>query len=103
MLELPDKSPAVWQRFFDENRSLVYRYIVKQIKNGIENDLPKVPLFTFKNSPKENWAYQTEYEKILKDAMKSFIKEEEYESAAKTQKLIDKLYINKIIKESNEV
>ena len=103
MLELPNKSPVVWQRFFDENRSLVYRYIVKQVKTGIEGNLPKVPLFTFKDSPKENWAYQSEYEKILKDALKAFIKEEEYESAAKTQKLIDTLYINKLIKESNEV
>ena len=103
MLELPNKSPAVWQRFFDENRSLVYRYIVKQVKLGIENNLDKVALFTFKDSPKENWAYASEYEKILKDAMKVFVKEEEYESASKTKKLIDKLYINKLIKESNEV
>jgi len=103
MLELPNKSPAVWQRFFDENRSLVYRYIVKQVKLGIENNLDKVPLFTFKDSPKENWAHSSEYEKILKDAMKVFVKEEEYESASKTKKLIDKLYINKLIKESNEV
>lgn len=103
MLELPDKSPAVWQRFFEENRPLVYRYIVKQISNGIDGNLPKVPLFTFKNSPKENWAYQRDYEMILNDAMKAFIKAEDYEGAAKAKKLLDKLYINKLITESKEV
>lgn len=103
MLNLPDKSPAVWQRFFKENRSLVYKYIVRQVEKGIKQNLPKVELFTFEGDDHASYAHQQNYLLILQEAMQVFIKVEDYESASRTKKLIDEYHINKLIKESNEV
>lgn len=103
MIELPDKSPAVWNKFFKENKPLVYRYIIKQVKNAIENNLPKIELFRFKNSGKTNMLYEKDYVFVLEEALKSFIQTEEYEQANEAKKLIDSYYINLLIKESNEV
>lgn len=103
MLKLPDKSPQVWQRFFKENRPLVYRYIIRQVKKGMDENLPKVALFKFENHPHENFVHQENYLKVLHEALTVFIKVEDYESASRTKKLIDEYHINKLIRESNEV
>lgn len=102
MLELPDKSPAVWTRFFKENKSLVYRYVIKQIKTAIEKNNSKIELFKFKNG-KTNILYERDYVMVLEDALNSFVKEEDYERANEAKKLIESYYINLVIKESNEV
>jgi hypothetical protein len=103
MLELPDKSPAVWNKFFKENKSLVYRYVLKQVKSAIENDLPKIELFKFKNSGKINMVYQKDYVFVLEEALKSFIQTEDYEYAGQAKNLINTYYINTLIKESSGV
>jgi hypothetical protein len=103
MLKLPDKSPAVWQRFFSENRSLVYKYIIRQVEKGIHHNLPKVPLFAFGGGGAASYAHDKNYLSILEDAIRVFVKVEDYESASRTKKLIDEYHINKLIKESTEV
>jgi hypothetical protein len=103
MLELPDKSPAVWNKFFKENKFLVYRYILKQVKTAIEKDLPKIELFKFKDSGKINMLYEKDYVFALEEALKTFVQMEEYERANQAKKLIDSYHINLLIKESNEV
>lgn len=101
MIELPHKSASVWQRFFTENRSLVHRYIVRQIKKAIQEDQPKVCLFVFKGTPDATWIYRKNYLFMLEEALKTFIKEEAYEDAQQVKLIIDQFYINKLIEETS--
>lgn len=103
MLELPDKSPAVWNKFFKENKALVYKYVLKQLRDAIDNQLPKIELFRFKNSSKINMLYEKDYVFVLEEAMKSFILSEDYERADEARKLIDTHHINLLINETNGV
>lgn len=102
MLELPDKSPVVWQRFFRENRATVYRYVIRQINKAIEENLLEIELFKIGNVETKVAHYKS-YLPILQEAMAEFVKIEDYEYANKTKKIIDAYHINKLIKESNEV
>jgi hypothetical protein len=45
MLNLPPKPFPVIQKFLHENKLTVYKYLVKQIRKGIREDLEKVELF----------------------------------------------------------
>jgi len=101
MIELPHKSAAVWQRFFSENRSLVHRYIVRQIKKAIQQDQSKVCLFVFKGTSDATWIYRKNYLFMLEEALKTFIKEEAYEDAQQVKLIIDQFYINKLIEETS--
>lgn len=98
MLELPDNSPQVWNRFFNENKAIVHRYIVREVKKAIESDLDVIHLFKFKDghttiAKKEDYLY------MLNNSMKIFIKEEKYEWASEVKKIIDTYHINQLLKE----
>lgn len=100
MIELPNKTGAVWQRFFTENKVLVQRYVVRQIKKGLQHNLPKVGLFTFSGTKETTYIYEKNYLYMLENALQMFIKEEAYEDAQIVKSLIDTHYINKLIEES---
>lgn len=100
MLELPNNADAVWQTFFDNNRVLVYRYIVKKIKEGIVNNLDKVHLFKFQEAKEPTWVSKKNYLENLEIAMEIFIHSEEYEEAEKVKKVIDLFHIQKLIEDS---
>ena len=103
MLELPDKSSKVWSKFFKENKSLVYRYIVNKIQHGMRHNLPKVNLFKFKNSSTVTLIEESDYIYMMSTALKIFIEVEEYETASGIKKFLDQYHIDKLIKDSNEV
>lgn len=98
MLELPDNSPQVWNRFFTENKAIVHRYIARTVKKAIQEDLEVVNLFKFKDghitiAKKENYLY------MLNQAMQLFIKEEKYEWASEVKQTINEYHINQLLKE----
>lgn len=101
MLELPSKSPVVWRKFFKENKSLVFRYVVKEVNKALQKDLPKVELFRFKNSANSQWVYKKDYMNVLQDAMSIFVQNEDYEDAGKVKHIIDRYHIEQLIKESS--
>lgn len=101
MLEIPSKSHKIWNRFVKENTPLVFRYVAKEVAKALNDDMPKVELFRFKNSANSQWAYKKDYINILQEAMKVFVQSEDYEDAAKVKHIIDQYHINKIIKESS--
>lgn len=103
MLELPVKSSKVWNRFFKENKQLVYRYIVKQIKSAIKNDLPKVELFKFGDSSTVTFIDKSNYIFMLNESIKIFVEVEDYERAGSVKKFLDQYHIDQLIKDSNEV
>ena len=45
MLNLPQKPFPVIQKFLNENKLTVYKYLIKQVRKGIREDLDKVDLF----------------------------------------------------------
>lgn len=100
MIELPNKTGAVWARFFKENRTLVQRYVVRQIKKGIYNNLPKVELFKFQGSGEVTMIEEKNYLYMLENALQSFIQDEAYEDAQEVKDLVETYYINKLIEES---
>lgn len=100
MLELPDKSPLVWNKFFEENKALVYRYIVRQVRQAIRTNSPRADLFKFTNMNHEAFVLPKNYLKTLQDALKVFVNVEDYESASMTKQVLDEYHINKLITES---
>lgn len=100
MLNLPPKPFPVIQKFLHENKLTVYKYLVKQVRKGIREDLEKVELFQINpvHSRQKHTAIvkQKDYEVVLQDAMHCAIKEEDYETAAKARDTLQ-LYKDKSI------
>lgn len=107
MLNLPPKPFPVIQKFLYENKLVVYKYLVKQVRKGIREDLDKVELFHINptHSAHKHTAVvkREDYETVLNDAMKYAIKEEDYETAAKVRDTIQTLKDSSINKLLNEI
>jgi protein-arginine kinase activator protein McsA len=103
MLRIPEKSLNLLNNFlFDtKNKTLVYKYVVKQLNRAIKNNEPKAELFSFEGSTLVVWISKDKYIESLNVALSYFIKEEEYECAAVTKKIINNYLINTVISESN--
>jgi protein-arginine kinase activator protein McsA len=100
VLILPDKSIAVWKTFWDDNKIMVYKYVVKQVKKAIKRGDKKAILFGFENNDVKVWIDQEMYIESLEKALDTFVKEEEFELAGKVRKIIDEFLIDEIIKNS---
>ena len=100
MLILPDKSIAVWKTFWDTNKILVYKYVVKQVRSAIKNGDKKAILFGFENNDAKVWIDKEKYVESLERALEAFIKEEEFEYAGKVRKIINEFLIDEVIQES---
>jgi hypothetical protein len=98
MLQLPAKSPLVWQKFFAENKPLVYRYVVKQLSKAIPEGMEQVDLFKFADGHVTNLTYDN-YGYMLEQSMKVFVKVEDYEYADKVKKLLDQYHIERLLKD----
>lgn len=101
MLVLPSKSAKIWDKFIRENRVLVYKYMVREITKGIQNNNDIVELFQFEGSDIRAWVPKANYLLTLQEALKVFIKAEAYEDAAKVVELINTYYIDQIIKDTS--
>jgi len=102
MLVLPSKSAQVWDRFIKENQVLVYKYIVRAIRDALKTDVEKIDLFKFDDNTMFAWVPRNKALVTLEDALKIFIDSEEYEYAAKTQNIITKYHVDNLIRESNK-
>jgi len=100
MIKLPTKSFPVIQQFLKDNEVLVYRYMTLSISNSIKNKQDKTELFSFGGN-NENIAVvkQSDYEKVIQDAIEHFSKAEEYEYAAFARDLLQKWKIEQVINE----
>lgn len=107
MLNLPPKPFPVIQKFLHENKATVYKYLVKQVRKGIIEDLDKVELFQINPaySKQKHTAVvkRDDYESVLQDAMKYAIQAEDYEMAAKARDTLQMLKDNSINKLLNEI
>lgn len=100
MLVLPSNTIFVWEKFLKENKILVYKYAVRQIKKGLEENKKRIELFRSEDNAIYAWIPQNEIMKFLNDALQKFITAEEYEYAGKTKQIIDLYQVTKLINES---
>jgi protein-arginine kinase activator protein McsA len=100
VLILPDKSIAVWKTFWDDNKVMVYKYVVKQVKKAIKNGEERAVLFGFENNDVKIWIEKHKYVESLERAFEAFIKEEEFELAGKVRSIINEFLIEEVIKDS---
>jgi hypothetical protein len=100
MIILPGKSTYVWQRFFSENKTLVYSYVARKIQHALTHTLPEIKLFKFDNVPDVTTIKETDYLFMLERARSHFVSTEAYELAASVTKTINDYYIDKVIQES---
>lgn len=102
MLVLPNKTSVVWEKFLEDNKSLVYKYIVRTIKKEMSQNRDRIDLFKFEDGSMHAWIPSNHILKFLDDAMKLFIEKEEYEYAEKVNRLIKQYHIDKLIRESSK-
>lgn len=100
MLVLPNKTSFVWEKFLQENKVLVYKYIVRTIKKEMSNNRERIDLFKFEDGSMHAWIPSNRILKFLDDAMKLFVEKEEYEYADRVSRLIKQYHIDKLIRES---
>jgi hypothetical protein len=107
MLNLPPKPFYVIQKFLNDHRQLVYKYLVKKVKIGIREDLEKVELFQINSVTSDNKhvaiVKQEDYETVLKDALRYSIEKEDYETAAKARDIMQMLTDKRINKLLNDI
>ena len=101
MLQLPPNKPfPVIQKFLQDNEALVYWYMTLRISKCIKENEDKTELFSFGGN-NENIAVvkQSDYERVIQDAIEHFSKAEEYEYAAFARDLLQKWKIEQVINE----
>lgn len=100
MLHLPNKSYHAIRMFLEENKNMIYWYMVLSISRAIRNKNHQAELFSF-GFQNENIAMIKEntYENILIDAIGIFSQVEEYEHAAFARDVLQKWKIEQIINE----
>jgi succinate dehydrogenase flavin-adding protein (antitoxin of CptAB toxin-antitoxin module) len=99
MIVLPNKSALVWERFLRENEILVYKFIIREIKKNLDSPYDRIELFKFEDDTMFAWIPKKRVLDTLTNALDVFIKAEEYEYARKTDTLIKRYHINKLISE----
>ena len=109
MLILPPKPFKTIQLFLNENKPLVYKFMVKEVTKGIRNNMDRVELFQINNTnsadPYVAVVKNTQYQAVLEDAIKFCVTVEDYETAATARdalQLFKETEINKLLNERKE-
>lgn len=102
MLVLPSKTAKIWHKFLVENKVLVYKYILKQVAKGLSKDLELVYLFEFEHSKEAAWIPKSNYLTALQEALRTFVKAEEYELAAQATEVINTYYIDQLLNDTTQ-
>jgi hypothetical protein len=102
VLVLPNKSAQVWDKFITENKVLVYKYILRELNRNLTTTNERIELFKFEDESMFAWIPRRKVLDTLDEALKIFVKAEEYEYAQRTKDLMIKYQVDKLIKESNK-
>lgn len=96
MIELPITSLGTLAKFIDDHGDIVLRYTMLRIQDEWEQD--RIDLFTFKGSEYVARVYSKDYVNALDEALEVFVKNEQYEDAAKCRDLITKINVESVIR-----
>jgi hypothetical protein len=80
------------KQFLRDHRDLMFKYIVKEISRGLENNAKRVNLFQFGETNLIAGCYRTEWSLVLEQALEFFKSKEMYEDAAICRDLLRKIY-----------
>ena len=97
-ITLPTASLGLIKKFLQENRDLMYKYIVKSIKRGATAKADHVDLFRFGETKYVAACRASEFPVVLKQALKYFVETEMYEEAAACRDLLTEVVIEDIIR-----
>ena len=100
MITFPNKPAPVIKHFLDQNKTLVYKYLISKINAAIKDGNSSIEVFQHNN--KVESIQRKDFQKTLDHAIHEFCKVEDYESAAICKKLIDRLKIDDLIESTKE-
>lgn len=102
-LVIPKKAVPVLRQFFNENPSLMYRFLMKRIVKGLQCPAQHIVLYYLGDEQIEVVMRFDQYPIILQNAQKHFIKNEEYELAEQCKLLLIRYNVELVIQESRKV
>jgi hypothetical protein len=100
MLVIPNKVQSIWGEFLKENKVLVHKYVVREIKKAYSAGKDEADLFKFEDGRFHTKVPRKNFVKTLTDSKNLFIKEQEFEYAGEVSKLINTIVIDNLIKDS---
>jgi predicted alpha/beta-fold hydrolase len=95
MITFPNKPAPVIKHFLDQNKQLVYKYLLVKIKHAVKNNLNEVEVF--QHNSKVESIKKNDFQKTLEHAIQEFCKVEDYENAAVGKKILDRIKIQNLI------
>jgi predicted alpha/beta-fold hydrolase len=100
MITFPNKPAPVIKHFLDQNKLLVYKYLLTKIKHAVKNNLDTIEIFQHNN--KVESIKKQDFQKTLEHAIVEFCKVEDYENAAIGKKLIDRIRIDNLLESTKK-
>jgi hypothetical protein len=100
MLVIPNKAQSIWSDFLKQNKVLVHKYVVREIKKAYTVGNSDADLFKFEDGKFHTKVPRKNFVKTLHDAKELFIKEQEFEYAGEVSKLINTIVIEDLIKDT---
>lgn len=97
LVVLPTNSFAVLQEFISKHEDLQYKFLLKNIKYAIENNMPAIDLFRMGATPVVSRVEHSNYKTQLGKMQQYFIGSEEYEFAGQCKELMSKLEITELL------
>lgn len=91
MLKIPSVTPASFRQYLHSHRDRVYRYVIKEIGQAVDQNLAAIQLFQIGKSEQILELKQQNYKAILNAAMEFFVTKEMYEDCAVCRDIINKM------------
>ena len=96
MIELPITSLGTLNQFISDYGDIVLKYVMLKIDLEWEQDY--IDMFTFEGSAYVARVYSKDYVNALDEALEVFVKNEQFEDAAKCRDLITKINVESVIR-----
>lgn len=97
---LPTTTHADLMSFIAKEKTVVFRYFYKRLREAVLHNQPEVILFRIADSKMVIFFEKSQYEEVLRAMLDHFMKVEEYEMVPRCRKVLEKFYVNKVIDES---
>lgn len=93
IIVLPFEETTELNQFVEENKKMVYDYVLRKLVKAVKNGTKDLPLFQLGNTDKFAQVSKNSFPEHLERMQNFFVKTEDYESAQVCQDLIKKLTI----------
>jgi hypothetical protein len=97
---LPTVGHATLAQYVEDNKTAVYKYVYNSLKKAIREDADEVALLRVGHKNVVMFITKKEYEPTLAQMILHFKKAEEYEMIPRCKRLLEKHYVNQVIRDS---